>query len=381
MALRSIALVCLVVACGKSGTESEKKPPPPPVKLPIAKVVLADTPKQIPLSGVVQAKERAEVTADTQGKVLAVKVQRGDRVKQGDPVVQLDVQSAALAAREAQANVASARTQRQLAEEECKRTKQLFEKGAITKSEYDRQIAACTTALEQVQAAEARAGMMAKSVVDGQVRAPFTGLVAEKSVSPGEWVAPGKPLFTLVDDDPLHVDLSVPEAAVAALHDNQDVDLVSVALPGKHIHAVIKRVGVEIGKSRALIAEAVIDKDSGLKPGMFVEAHVTIDPHFQRPIVPNNAVVRINKQWHVFVVGKDGELEDRVIHIGPAADAKTVAIENGLTAGDDKAKVPAERVVGDVCEKGCACGFGAPTPLPPDCKMNPAIIDGLRVVE
>ena len=56
--------------------------------------------------------------------------------------------------------------------------------------------------------------MMSKSVADGLVRAPFDGVVAEKNVAPGEWVAPGKPLFTLVDDDPLKIELSVPEVAV-----------------------------------------------------------------------------------------------------------------------------------------------------------------------
>src|SRR4029077_6327780 len=121
--------------------------------------------------------------------------------------------------------LASARAQRELAEEECKRTKALLEKGAITRSEYDRQIAQCTSALQQVSAAEARTEMMTKSVRDGVARAPFDGIVAERSVSPGEWVAPGRPLFTLVDDDPLHVDLSVPEVAVRAIHDKQQVDV------------------------------------------------------------------------------------------------------------------------------------------------------------
>jgi len=80
----------------------------------------------------------------------------------------------------------------------------LLDKGAITKSEFDRQNTQCLGALEQVSAAQARTEMMAKSVTDGLVRAPFEGVVSEKFVTPGEWVAPGKPLFTLVDDDPAY---------------------------------------------------------------------------------------------------------------------------------------------------------------------------------
>ena len=77
----------------------------------------------------------------------------------GQPVVQLDVRNAALSAREAQANLESARAQKQLAEEECKRTKTLLDKGAITRSEYNRQATQCTSTLQQVSAAQARADM------------------------------------------------------------------------------------------------------------------------------------------------------------------------------------------------------------------------------
>ena len=99
----------------------------------------------------VAADQRSDVTADTQGKVINVMVERGQRVKMGQPVVQLDVRTAALAAREAQANLAAARAQKQLAEEECKRTQVAARQGRDhPQSEYDRQMTQCTSALQQV---------------------------------------------------------------------------------------------------------------------------------------------------------------------------------------------------------------------------------------
>src|SRR5678815_5550102 len=95
------------------------------------------------------------------------------------------------------------------------------DRGAITRSEYDRQSTQCTSALQQVSAAQARTEMIAKSVSDGLVRAPFDGMVADKNVTPGEWVAPGRPLFTLVDDDPLKVELSVSEIAISQIKKDQ----------------------------------------------------------------------------------------------------------------------------------------------------------------
>ncbi|HEU0029534.1 MAG TPA: efflux RND transporter periplasmic adaptor subunit [Kofleriaceae bacterium] len=336
-ALRPLALLLSVVvplaACGKKGGETaEKKAPPAPVKVVAATVSEAPTPEQLVLTGMIKADQRAEVTADTQGKVLNVMVERGMRVKMGAPMLQLDVRSAALGAREAAANLASARAQRQLAEQECERTKQLLEKGAIPRAEYDRQIAQCTSALQQVSAAEARTAMMSKTVADGIVRAPFDGVVSEKSVSAGEWVAPGRPLLTLVDDDPLKIELSVPEAAVAAVKEKQRVELSAVAFPEKVYQATITRLGAEIGRTRSLIAEATLDPGSDLVPGMFAEARVTIGsaPH---AVVPKTAVVRRGKQSHIFVINK-GELEDRIVQVGPAPGEGQLAILQGVTKGE-----------------------------------------------
>jgi RND family efflux transporter MFP subunit len=311
----------------------------------------AAAPDILTLTGVIAADQRSEVTADTQGKVVAVLVERGQRVKMGQPVVQLDVRNAALSAREAQANLEGARAQKQLAEEECKRSQSLFDKGAITRSEYDRQMTQCTATLQQVSAAQARADMITKSVSDGLVRAPFDGQVTEKSVTPGEWVAPGRTLFTLVDDDPLRIELSVPEGAVRSIQKGQKVELTAVAQPGKSYTAAVTRIGGEIGKSRSLIVEATLDPQTDLVPGMFAEAHVAIG-QTPRPVVPAEAVVLRGKLWHAFVAVKGGELQDRIVQVGASPAPGQVSILQGVAKGD---KVVA--------------------------KVTDQITDGLRVVE
>src|SRR5215470_15626679 len=229
-----LAVTVALTACNKKGDDgAAKAPPAPPVKVGFVTATEAETPRVLVLTGTVAAAQRSEVTADTQGKVIAVMIERGQRVTMGQPVVRLDVRNAAYSGREAQANLAAARAQKDLADEECKRTKSLLDKGAITRSEFDRQNTQCTSSLQQVAAAQARAEMMMKAVTDGLVSAPFKGIVADKNVSPGEWVAPGRALFTLVDDDPLKVELSVPEAAVAAVQLDQKVELTSVSHPEK----------------------------------------------------------------------------------------------------------------------------------------------------
>ena len=332
-----LGLVAIVTVGCKHGDDSAgqgsgKAAAAPPIKVATVVANEAPAPDVLTLTGTVAADERSDVTADTQGKVVNVMVERGQRVKLGQPVVQLDVRSAALNQREAQANLEAARAQKQLAEEECRRTKTLLDKGAITQSEYDRQSTQCTSALQQVSAAQARSEMMAKSVSDGLVRAPFDGVVSERMISPGEWVAPGKPLFTLVKDDPLKVELSVPEVAVKSVKEGQRVELVSVAFPDKTYQATVNRLSGEIGKTRSLIVEAQIDKGSDLVPGMFAEAHVVVG-QTPRIVLPKTAVVHRGKLWHAFAV-KNGEALDTIVQIGMGPSPDTVAIQQGIDKGD-----------------------------------------------
>ncbi len=363
-----LAAASLAACNKKDADQATKAPPPPPVKVETAAAIEQAAPEMLTLTGLIAADQRSEVTADTQGKVIAVMVERGQRVKMGDPVVRLDVRSAALSSREAQANLNAARAQRNLAEEECKRAQSLLDKGAITRSEFDRQSTQCTSALQSVAAAQARTEMIAKSVSDGLVRAPFDGMVADKNVTAGEWVAPGRALFTLVDDTPLKIELSVPEKAVRAIRPDQKVMLTAVANPCWRYNAKVTRVGAEIGRTRSLIVEATIDaatpelidnpecKDpasqvkSELVPGMFAEAQVVIG-QVKRPVVPEDAVDRRGKHMHVFVASK-GELQDRVVQIGAATEPGKVSIVRGIDAGEHVAR---------------------------HAKGNPQIIDGLRI--
>jgi membrane fusion protein (multidrug efflux system) len=339
----SLFLVVGVFACKKADdlAAAAKPPPPKPVKLAPVQAQVLPTPVVLTLTGTVAADQRSDVTADTQGKVINVMIQRGDHVRMGQPVIQLDVRTAALGAREAQAQLGAARAQKELAEQECARTKSLLEKGAITRSEYDRQSTQCTSSLEQVAGAQARAEMMAKSVADGLVRAPFEGEIAEKMVSPGEWVAPGKPLFTLVDKTPLKIELSVPEAAVPYVKAGQDVDVRAVAQPEKSFHAKVTRLGSEIGRTRSLIVEATIDPTEELVPGMFAEASIAIgkQPHV---VLPKSAIAE-GQRNRAFVlhsaptwlpIMRKWDLEERIVQLGYPPDAEHVTVLQGVAAGE-----------------------------------------------
>ena len=326
----------------KTTTADSKADPVVAVKLEAA--VDAPTPDVLTVTGTVVPNRTSNVAADGSGRAIEVLVDRGSRVKAGDPLLRLDTRNAVISAREANADLSSARSQRALADEECRRTKQLFDKGAINKSEFDRQQTSCNTALDQVSAAEARAQMVTKQMSDGVVRAPFAGVITDRWITAGEWVTPATRLFTLIDDNPLKANLTVPESVSTQVAVDQIVDLVSIALPGKSYRAKVTRVGSDIGTTtRALLAEATIDAGSPLKSGMFVEAHITLGQN-KYPSVPATAVIKRGQTWRLYVANA-GHLQERVVQVGPVPAPGKVSIMSGVKAGEQVVVTANEQTV------------------------------------
>jgi membrane fusion protein (multidrug efflux system) len=282
-----------------------------------------------------------------QGKVLTVLVDRGSEVKFGDPLLRLDASNAALSAQSIRAQLGAAQAQEQLARDECKRSQQLLDKGAITRSQYEREMTSCTAAAQNVAATKAQLQLASKSIADGIVRAPFAGVITTRMISPGEWVGPGVPLVTLVDDDPLHVDLSVPEAWVPRVKVGQEVSVGAIAYPGQRFSATITQLGSEIGRmNRALVAEAELTTGTPLVPGMFAEATITVGSS-PLPVVPRSSVVRRGNTWRLFAVNK-GHLEERVVQLGPELPGDLVAVARGVAAGEKIASKIDEQIVDGV---------------------------------
>src|SRR5207247_7305129 len=94
-------------------------------------------PRTITLTGTLTANRESGVAADVVGKISAVYVERGSRVRAGAPLVRLDRRQAALIEEDARAQAAAAQTQATLAQSECARAAKLFHEGAINQAEYD----------------------------------------------------------------------------------------------------------------------------------------------------------------------------------------------------------------------------------------------------
>src|SRR5206468_6135167 len=122
-----------------------------------------------------------------------------------------DARGAGFSAAEARAQVTAARVQSERAKRDCARAKELLGQQAINQAEFDRMTADCQATAAQAEAALAREDMASKAIGDSIIRAPFAGVVDQRTVDVGEYVRAGNPVATVVELDPLRLQLTVPE--------------------------------------------------------------------------------------------------------------------------------------------------------------------------
>jgi len=210
----------------------------------------------------------------------------------------------------------------------------LLDKGAISKSDFDKAHSQCEGAKWSVAAAEARKMHAADALKDTEIRAPFNGLVVERMVSAGEYVRVDSPVVTLVDVDQLRVELTVPEADVGQVKPGMYVDFRTASDGAGQTHrGRVRYIGPSVReKTRDAIVEAVVENAShDLRPGMFVSAELALGEQ-ALPGVPASAIRNDGTLRHVFVPVA-GRLEDRLVQTGPERD-HVVAVLNGLKAGE-----------------------------------------------
>ncbi len=156
------------------------------------------------------------MAAGAAGKVIATYVERGSIVKKGAILARLDSRAVSAQAAQAAADARAAKAQAAAGQARLRaRSSSMFEKGAISKADYDKAHTQCETSKWTVTSAEARKTLTAEALRDTEIRAPFSGMVVERAVTAGEYVRVDSRVVTLVNTDSLRVEITVPEADVA----------------------------------------------------------------------------------------------------------------------------------------------------------------------
>jgi RND family efflux transporter MFP subunit len=376
-------LLAATIGCGTGvkGESTGNGAAPPPIAVNSAAAVEQPIRRFLEVTGTLAAQEEAEVAAEVQGRVIATPVERGTRVGDGDPLIRISSAEMEAQVAEADANaaqivgrlgladgsefavdkvpeVANARANLDLAEGDFARAQMLFDRKLLSKADFDQRSAqaevarrqydiARNGALQQYQAllaARARVSLAKKALADTVVRSPFAGVVGQRLVSVGDYVARGTKVASVMRTNPLRVNLTVPEQYSAEVTVGRPVSLEVDAAPGKTFDGHVRYVSPALqSDSRTLVVEALVANDSGvLKPGSFATAR--IEQGSERPgiLVPKAAVRTVSGTSRVYVMGGE-RAEERIVTIGQSV-GNLVEITTGLKAGENVATSNVEKL-------------------------------------
>jgi membrane fusion protein (multidrug efflux system) len=242
--------------------------------------------------------EGVTISADADGTVVNIAVESGSAVKAGDLLVELDtrVEVANLHAAEARAN---------LSRVNLERAKELFERNAMAKSEYD---AAAATAAASVAEVEAIKAQIAKK----QVRAPFEGRVGIRTVNVGQFVARGQPLLPLQKLDPIFVNFNVPQRQLPFIKLDQNVTITIDAFNTPFVGRITAINPQVDPTTRNVAVQATLPNPQELlRAGMFGRVEVQLPEAESLVVVPATAISYAPYGNSVYVVeqikGADGK--------------------------------------------------------------------------
>ena len=321
---KTINLFCLGALClaGCSGkkTTAGNAPAANPV-LQADYVVLSPQPvtNTIRVTGTLMPAESAMLSTQTAGLVKSIFFKEGQRVSKGQLLVKLDDRQW-LARRE------KLEAQLKTAEKDLERKEKLLAIKGISQAEVDE---------AALQIATIKADMQELDVlIDyAAIRAPFSGQIGLRSVSPGAYLSAGAAVARLVQTDPLKLEFNVPERYANQIKSGQTVRFTLAGSPSVHQATVYAAEPVISESTRALRIRAQVPNSNGkLIAGAFAEIDLVLGRIPAALLVPTDAIVPQLNEQVVFQI-QNGGARRVPVQLGVRL-ARQVQIEQGLQAGD-----------------------------------------------
>lgn len=288
----------------------------------------------VAVTGTLDPIERAEVRARLEGDLEGVYVREGQAVRAGQLLARFNANEEAGSDQSARADLASARTELSTAQWNLDQTRELHREGAVPERDVRVAEQAVAAARARVAAANARLRTTSQTVQDTRVLAPVSGVVERRSVAPGEHVARGASMFTVVRGDMLELAAAVPERQALAVQPGQQVRFTA---GGRQFTGRVARVNpsVDAASRSVRVYVQVPNADGSLRAGTFATGRIVSRMVDDALVLPVSAL-REGQDGKPFVYRIQGdELAVADVTAGLRDEGKgVVQILDGIAAGD-----------------------------------------------
>lgn len=273
-------------------------------------------------SGTVEEESSASLSFQAAGSIRQVHVSNGMSVKKDQKLAELDPVSLK------NAHDAALSTLQQ-AKDAYKRYEQLHKKGSLTEIQW-------TEVQTKLQQASAMEGIARKNLENAVLKAPFNGIIADKTIETGVTVLPGAPVMKIVTIDRVNVKIPVPENEIADTRIGQEASIVVPALKNKRFSGRISEKSVTANPiSRTYNVKISIENpEHELMPGMVCKVDIKDESNHLAGIVIPNSCVQIDYAGQAFVwLVRNGMATKRIITVGGLTENGTL-VTNGLDGGE-----------------------------------------------
>ncbi len=291
-------------------------------------------------AGQAAAIREATLTSRVEGQVMSVPVRENARVRGNQGLVQIDTTEYAMEAAKARSD---------LEDKQAEYQRMILGDDGIedpmVRAQRDR-LARVRSGLNQ---AEVTLRQTELDLARTTVRAPFGGRVADLLVVAGQWVSAGAELLTVVDLDPIKVEVQVLEGEIGLLAEGRKASVDFAAFPGEVFEGTIETINPKVDPDNrtARVTVLLSNPDGRIKPGMYAQVTIDAQAFPDRILVERRAILERDGRKIVFVYhpdadGRSGRAEWRYVTTGRENEH---LVE--LTRGDEKFVEPGEIVLVD----------------------------------
>ncbi|MGY3213864.1 efflux RND transporter periplasmic adaptor subunit [Mucilaginibacter sp. HD30] len=273
----------------------------------------------IDVTGTIDANERVNLISEVAGRITGIYFTEGSHVNKGQLLVKVNDQDLVASLKQNAYSIA-------LAKQNESRNKQLLQKEAISQVEYE-------TSLTGLNTLNAQADMIKAQIAKTEMRAPFSGTIGLRSVSPGGYLSPNTAIATLVNLDPAKVTFSVPEKYQAYIRSGSKISF-NVASSPDDFNATVYAIEPSIDvSSRTITVRARASNPKGvLKAGSFAKINLVLD-HIPKTIMLPTEVVTPDIKGNKVFIYDNGIAVPRSVTTDLRTDTK-IQITDGLKPGD-----------------------------------------------